>query len=146
AHVQRLPIPFFDRNPVGRLVTRVTSGVESLNELFASGLRAGMGVRLALCASGVVAGLGGLFTLLAISALMLFTDWRLALAAFGVIPFVYWASHVFRAKVRESYRDIRTRLARINAYLQEHITGMRIIQLFGRERSEAERFDALNRD
>src|SRR4029078_6617623 len=131
AHVQRLPIPFFDRNPVGRLVTRVTSDVESLNELFAS---------------GVVAGLGDLFTLLAISALMLFTDWRLALAAFGVIPFVYWASHVFRAKVRESYRDIRTRLARINAYLQEHITGMRIIQLFGRERSEAERFDALNRD
>jgi len=131
AHVQRLPVAFFDRNPVGRLVTRVTSDVESLNELFAS---------------GVVAGLGDLFTLLAISALMLVTDWRLALAAFGVIPFVYWASHVFRAKVRESYRDIRTRLARINAYLQEHITGMRIIQLFGRERSEAERFDALNRD
>jgi ATP-binding cassette subfamily B multidrug efflux pump len=131
AHVQRLPVAFFDRNPVGRLVTRVTSDVESLNELFAS---------------GVVAGLGDLFTLLAISALMLVTDWRLGLAAFGVIPFVYWASHVFRAKVRESYRDIRTRLARINAYLQEHLTGMRIIQLFGRERSEAERFDALNRD
>jgi ATP-binding cassette, subfamily B, multidrug efflux pump len=131
AHVQRLPVAFFDRNPVGRLVTRVTSDVESLNELFAS---------------GVVAGLGDLFTLLAISALMLFTDWRLALAAFGVIPFVYWASHVFRAKVRESYRDIRTRLARINAYLQEHLTGMRVIQLFGRERSEADRFDALNRD
>jgi len=131
AHVQRLPVAFFDRNPVGRLVTRVTSDVESLNELFAS---------------GVVAGLGDLFTLLAISGLMLFIDWRLALAAFGVIPFVYWASHVFRAKVRQSYRDIRTRLARINAYLQEHITGMRVIQLFGRERSEAERFDALNRD
>jgi ATP-binding cassette subfamily B protein len=131
AHVQRLPVPFFDRNPVGRLVTRVTSDVESLNELFAS---------------GVVAGLGDLFTLLAISALMLFIDWRLALAAFGVIPFVYWASHIFRAKVRQSYRDIRTRLARINAFLQEHITGMRVIQLFGRERSEAERFDALNRD
>ena len=130
-HVQRLPVAFFDRNPVGRLVTRVTSDVESLNELFAS---------------GVVAGLGDLFTLLAISALMLVTDWRLALAAFGVIPFVYWASHVFRAKVRESYRDIRTRLARINAYLQEHITGMRVIQLFGRERYEAKRFDALNRD
>jgi ATP-binding cassette subfamily B protein len=131
AHVQRLPVAFFDRNPVGRLVTRVTSDVESLNELFAS---------------GVVAGLGDLFTLLAISALMLIIDWRLALAAFGVIPFVYWASHVFRAKVRQSYRDIRTRLARINAYLQEHISGMRVIQLFGRERSEAERFDALNRD
>ncbi|HEV8215780.1 MAG TPA: ABC transporter ATP-binding protein, partial [Gemmatimonadaceae bacterium] len=131
AHVQRLPVAFFDRNPVGRLVTRVTSDVESLNELFAS---------------GVVAGLGDLFTLLAISALMLVTDWRLALAAFAVIPFVYGASHLFRAKVRESYRDIRTRLARINAYLQEHLTGMRVIQLFGRERAEAGKFDALNRD
>ncbi len=130
AHVQRLPIVFFDRNPVGRLVTRVTSDVESLNELFAS---------------GVVAGLGDLFTLLAISVLMLVTDWRLALASFGVLPFVYWASHVFRAKVRESYREVRTRLARINAYLQERITGMRVVQLFGREESEARRFSELNR-
>ena len=129
-HVQRLPVVFFDRNPVGRLVTRVTSDVESLNELFTA---------------GVVAGLGDIFTLLAISALMLFTDWRLALASFGVIPFVYWVSSVFRAKVRGSYRDIRTRLARINAYLQERITGMRVVQLFGREETEAERFKELNR-
>ncbi len=129
-HVQRLPVVFFDRNPVGRLVTRVTSDVEALNELFTA---------------GVVAGLGDLFTLLAISAVMLFTDWRLALASFAVIPFVYWASHMFRAKVRDSYRDVRTRLARINAYLQERITGMRIVQLFGREATEAKRFDELNR-
>jgi len=129
-HVQRLSIPFFDRNPVGRLVTRVTSDVESLNELFTA---------------GVVAGLGDLFTLLAISGLMLWTDWRLALASFGVIPLVYLASHLFRLKVRESYRDIRTRLARINAYLQERITGIRIVQVFGREASEAKRFDDLNR-
>jgi len=129
-HVQRLPVVFFDRNPVGRLVTRVTSDVEALNELFTA---------------GVVAGLGDLFTLLAISAVMLFTDWRLALASFAVIPFVYWVSHVFRAKVRDSYRDVRTRLARINAYLQERITGMRIVQLFGRESTEAQRFDELNR-
>ena len=98
AHVQRLPVAFFDRNPVGRLVTRVTSDVESLNELFTA---------------GVVAGLGDLFTLLAISILMLVTDWRLALASFAVIPFVYWASHLFRAKVRDSYREVRTRLARV---------------------------------
>jgi ATP-binding cassette subfamily B protein len=78
-HVQRLPVVFFDRNPVGRLVTRVTSDVESLNELFTA---------------GVVAGLGDLFTLLAISALMLVTDWRLALASFGVIPFVSWVSRL----------------------------------------------------
>jgi ATP-binding cassette subfamily B multidrug efflux pump len=129
-HVQRLPIAFFDRNPVGRLVTRVTSDVESLNELFTA---------------GVVAGLGDLFTLLAISGLMLAIDWRLALASFGVVPLVYVASHVFRLKVRESYRDIRARLARINAYLQERITGIRIVQLFGREASEAKSFDGLNR-
>jgi ATP-binding cassette subfamily B protein len=129
-HVQRLPVAFFDRNPVGRLVTRVTSDVEALNELFTA---------------GVVAGLGDLFTLLAISVLMLVVDWRLALASFGVIPFVYWVSHLFRAKVRDSYRDVRTRLARINAYLQERITGMRVVQLFGREETEAKRFDELNR-
>jgi ATP-binding cassette subfamily B protein len=129
-HVQRLPVVFFDRNPVGRLVTRVTSDVEALNELFTA---------------GVVAGLGDLFTLLAISVLMLVVDWRLALASFGVIPFVYWVSHVFRGKVRDSYRDVRTRLARINAYLQERITGMRVVQLFGREETEAKRFDELNR-
>jgi ATP-binding cassette subfamily B protein len=128
-HVQRLPVVFFDRNPVGRLVTRVTSDVESLNELFTA---------------GVVAGLGDLFTLLAISALMLATDWRLAVASFAVIPLVYWVSSVFRAKVRATYRDIRTRLARINAYLQERITGMRVVQLFGREETEAERFRELN--
>jgi ATP-binding cassette subfamily B multidrug efflux pump len=129
-HVQRLPVAFFDRNPVGRLVTRVTSDVEALNELFTA---------------GVVAGLGDLFTLLAISALMLSTDWRLALAAFGVIPFVWLASRLFQLKVRDSYRDIRSRIARINAYLQERITGMRVVQLFGREADEAARFDELNR-
>src|SRR3569833_124165 len=80
-HVQRLPVVYFDRNPVGRLVTRVTSDVESLNELFTS---------------GVVAGLGDVFTLLAISVMMLVTDWRLALAAFAGIPFVVFASHLFQ--------------------------------------------------
>jgi ATP-binding cassette subfamily B protein len=130
-HVQRLPVAFFDRNPVGRLVTRVTSDVESLNELFTS---------------GVVAGLGDLFTLLAISVMMLVADWRLALAAFVVIPLVVLVSNLFQRKVRTSYREIRTRLARINAYLQERITGMRIVQLFGRETTEAERFEVLNRD
>src|SRR3954468_3996250 len=84
-HVQRLPVVFFDRNPVGRLVTRVTSDVEALNELFTA---------------GVVAGLGDLFTLLAISVLMLVVDWRLALASFGVIPFVVLVSHIFQRKVR----------------------------------------------
>jgi ATP-binding cassette subfamily B protein len=131
AHLQRLPIRFFDRNPVGRLVTRVTADVESLNELFTA---------------GVVAGLGDLFTLLAIGVVMLVTDWRLALASFAVIPLVWLTSHIFQRTVRTHYRDIRTRLARINAFLQERISGVRIVQLFGRERDEAVRFDALNRE
>lgn len=130
-HLQRLPVAFFDRNPVGRLVTRATSDVESLNELFTS---------------GVVAGLGDLFTLLAISVMMLVVDWRLALAAFAVIPFVVLASNVFRVRVREAYRAIRTRLARINAFLQERLSGVRVVQLFGREVDETGRFERLNAD
>lgn len=129
AHLQRLPIAFFDRNPVGRLVTRVTSDVESLNELFTA---------------GVVAGLGDLFTLLAIGVLMLVTNWRLALAAFAVIPLIWLTSALFQHRVREAYREIRTRLARINAFLQERLTGMRVVQLFGREASEKGRFTELN--
>src|SRR6476661_1220575 len=129
-HVQRLSIAFYDRTPVGRLVTRVTSDVESLNELFTA---------------GVVAGLGDLFTLLAIAVMMIVTDWRLALASFAVIPLVYLTSHLFQQRVRVAYRDIRTRLARINASLQERITGMRVVQLFGREHDEARRFETLNR-
>jgi ATP-binding cassette subfamily B protein len=131
AHLQELPVAFFDRNPVGRLITRVTSDVESLNELFTA---------------GVVSGMGDLFTLVAISVLMIIVDWRLALASFAVIPFVWMTSSLFQRAVRSAYREIRTRLARINAYLQEHITGMRIVQLFGRERQELTRFDRLNRD
>src|SRR5205814_6968708 len=82
-------------------------------------------------------------SLLAISVLMLVVDWRLALASFGVIPFVYWVSHVFRAKVRDSYRDVRSRLARINAYLQERITGMRVVQLFGRSEEHTSELQSL---
>lgn len=128
-HLQRLPISFFDRTPVGRLVTRVTSDVEALNELFTS---------------GVVAGLGDLFTLLAISVVMLVIDWKLALASFFVIPLVFIASRVFQSRVRSVYRDIRVRLARVNAFLQERLSGIRVVQLFGREADELERFDKLN--
>jgi ATP-binding cassette subfamily B multidrug efflux pump len=129
-HLQRLSVSYFDRNPAGRLITRVTSDVETLNELFTS---------------GVVSGLGDLFTLAAISIAMLIMDWRLALASFAVIPFVVMVSGLFRKGVRETYRDIRVRLARINAFLQERLTGMRIVQLFGQEAREAQRFDELNR-
>jgi ATP-binding cassette subfamily B multidrug efflux pump len=129
-HLQRLSVSYFDRNPVGRLITRVTSDVETLNELFTA---------------GVVAGLGDLFTLVAISVAMLIMDWRLALWSFAVIPFVVMVSGLFRKGVRETYREIRVRVARINAFLQERLTGMRIVQLFGQEKREARRFDELNR-
>ena len=129
-HLQRLSVSYFDRNPAGRLITRVTADVETLNELFTS---------------GVVSGLGDLFTLVAISVAMLIMDWRLALASFLVIPFVVFVSGLFRKGVRNTYRDIRVRLARINSFLQERLTGMRIVQLFNQEKREAQRFDELNR-
>jgi len=131
AHLQRLPIRFFDTTPVGRVVTRVTSDVESLNELFTS---------------GVVAGLGDLFTLAAITVLMVVVDWRLALAAYLVVPGILWVSAVFRRRVRSAYREIRGKLARINAFLQERLTAMRVVQLFGREPDETARFVALDRE
>jgi ATP-binding cassette subfamily B protein len=129
-HLQRLSVSYFDRNPVGRLITRVTADVETLNELFTA---------------GVVAGLGDLFTLVAISVAMVIMDWRLALWSFAVIPFVVMVSGLFRKGVRETYREIRVRIARINSFLQERLTGMRIVQLFGQEKREAHRFDELNR-
>lgn len=131
SHLQRLSIAFFDRNPAGRLITRVTSDVETLNELFTS---------------GVVSGLGDMFTLVAIGIAMFVMDWRLSLASFVVVPLVAGVSLWFQTSVRDAYRDIRTRLARINAFLQERLTGMRIVQLFGREADEAERFRKLNED
>ncbi|HMH54758.1 MAG TPA: ABC transporter ATP-binding protein [Gemmatimonadales bacterium] len=130
-HLQRLSISFFDRNPVGRLMTRVTSDVETLNELFSSGL---------------VTVFGDVFTLLAIMTMMLVVDWRLALVTFSVIPLVWLTAMIFRRRVREAFRDIRTRLARLNAYLQERLSGMRVVQLFGREADSAARFSALNRE
>jgi ATP-binding cassette, subfamily B, multidrug efflux pump len=129
--LQTLSISFFDHNPAGRLITRVTSDVEALNELFTA---------------GVVAGLGDLFALAAMAVMMLVTDWRLALAAFGAVPFVWLVSRIFQNKVRVAYREIRGKLARINAFAQERITGVKVVQLFSREQSEASRFDALNRD
>ena len=131
AHLQRLSIPYFDRNPVGRLMTRVTSDVETLNELFSSGL---------------VTVFGDVFTLLAIMAMMLVTDWKLALVAFSVIPLVFLAASIFRRSVRDAFREIRVRLARINSFLQEHLGGVRVVQLFNRQDESARRFDAINRD
>jgi ATP-binding cassette subfamily B multidrug efflux pump len=130
-HLQHLPARFFDRNPVGRLVTRVTTDVDVLNDLFAS---------------GVVAMLADFLTLTFIVATMLWMDWKLALTAFSVIPFILGVTLLFRAKVRDAYRRIRTAVARINAFLQEHISGMSVVQLFNREPAARRQFARVNRD
>ena len=130
-HLQRLSISYFDRHPVGRLMTRVTSDVETLNELFSS---------------GVVTIFGDAFTLVAIMGMMLAIDLRLALVTFAVIPLVWLTARIFRRRVREAFGDIRVRLARLNAFLQERLSGMRVVQLFGREEASARRFAALNRE
>ena len=129
AKLQSLDLAFFDRNPVGRLMTRVTSDVEVLNEMFTS---------------GVVTIFGDVFTLLFIMGAMLVMDWRLALVTFAVLPLVFAAAWLFRAKAREAYRDVRVRLARLNSFLQERISGMSVVQLFRQETSTRERFSDLN--
>ena len=107
-HLQRLDLRYYDRNPVGRLMTRVTTDVDVLNELFTS---------------GVVSVFGDLFTLAGITCVLLWLDWRLALVAFSVLPLIAIVTQWFRTNVRESYRTVRTWIARINAFLQERITG-----------------------
>lgn len=129
--LQQLDLPFYDRNPVGRLMTRITSDVETLNELFGS---------------GVVTVFGDLFILVFIVAAMLWMDAGLALVTFSVLPFVVWAAFVFRTRIRSAYRDIRVRLARLNAFLQERFTGIAVVQLFNRERADMDRFKSLNDD
>ncbi len=128
--LQRLSIPFFDRQPVGRLVTRVTSDVETLNELFSS---------------GVVTVIGDLATLLAISAMMLAIDWRLALVAFAVLPAMGLVVALFRRAMRDAFRDIRGAVARMNGDLQEYLSGVRVVQLFHRESAVGTAFDVVNR-
>ncbi len=130
-HLQKLDLKFYDRNPVGRLMTRVTTDVDALNDLFAS---------------GVVTVLGDIVVLVGIMAVMLTMNWRLALVAFAVLPLIAWATQWFRKNVRESYRQVRGLIARLNAFLQEHITGMSTVQLFGQEARTFRRFDAVNRE
>jgi ATP-binding cassette subfamily B protein len=130
AHLQRLQMSFFDRNPVGRLVTRVTTDVDVLNDLFAS---------------GVVALFGDVFSLISIVVVMLKLDWKLAFLTFSVLPVIVLVTGAFRKAVRDSYRRIRVAIARINAYLQENITGMAVSQLFNREAISYQEFEKINR-
>jgi ATP-binding cassette, subfamily B, multidrug efflux pump len=129
-HLQRLDLKFYDRNPVGRLMTRVTSDVDVLNDLFTS---------------GVVTIFGDVFALVGIMAMMLWMNWRLALVAFAVLPLVLAVTQWFRKNVRDSYRVVRGWIARINAFLQENITGMSTVQLFRREGLNFARFDEIDR-
>jgi len=129
-HLQRLPVSFYDRSPVGRLVTRATTDVDALNDLFAAGIAA-------MANDAVV--------LAWIGAVMLKMNWRLALATFGVLPLIGVATWLFRGRVREANRRIRTAIARINAFLQEHISGMSVVQLFNRERKARDQFAVFNR-
>jgi ATP-binding cassette subfamily B multidrug efflux pump len=128
-HLQRLPISYFDRNPVGRVMTRVTSDVDVLNELFTSGL---------------VSFVGDVFLLLGILVAMVRLNAELMVVAFSVLPLIILVTLVFRSRVRRSFRDIRTRLARLNAFLNEHLSGVGTVQILNRERKSAEAFKDLN--
>jgi len=129
-HLQTMHVGFYDRNPVGRLVTRLTSDVDALNELFTS---------------GVFAIFEDIFVLAGIVFVMLRMKWWLALLAFSVLPLIFIATRIFRKHVRDSYRRIRTAIARINSYTQEHITGMSLVQLFNRQDRAFRDFEAVNR-
>jgi ATP-binding cassette subfamily B multidrug efflux pump len=131
AHMQRLPMSYFDRNPVGRLVTRVTTDVDALNDLFAA---------------GVVTMINDFFLLVIMAALLFWIDRRLALDALAVLPGILVVTLIFRKYVRDANRRIRTAIARINAFLQEYISGMSVVQLFNREQKAMEEFSKRNRD
>jgi ATP-binding cassette subfamily B protein len=129
-HLQRVDVRYYDRNPVGRLMTRVTTDVDVLNDLFAA---------------GVVSVFGDVFTLLGIMAVLISMNWRLALVAFSVLPLIVFITQWFRRHVRESYRQVRLWIARINSFLQENVSGMSTVQLFRREAENFSRFDAIDR-
>jgi len=128
-HLQFMHVSFFDKNPVGRLVTRVTTDVDALNEMFTA---------------GVVSIFEDVFVLFFILAIMLDMNWKLALITFAVLPLIVYATKIFRDKVRDSYRRIRTAIARINSYLQEAVSGMLVLQLFNREKRAFRQFSDIN--
>jgi ATP-binding cassette subfamily B multidrug efflux pump len=128
-HLQRLPIAFYDRNPIGRLVTRVTTDIDALNELFSSGL-----VEL----------VGDVLLLAGIVVVLFWLDWRLAVVAFSIVPLLALLTLWFRAGVRQAFRNVRVKIAGINSFLQEHVTGMSVVQLFGREQVAFREFSAIN--
>ena len=130
-HTQKLALKFYDKTPIGRLVTRVTNDVEALGELFSS---------------GIVAVFGDVFIIVWILVFMFFMDMPLSFVTLSVLPVLIYGTFLFRKKVRESYRDVRLHLARLNSYMQEHITGMNVVQIFRKEEDELKRFSGINND
>ncbi|MGB7942762.1 MAG: ABC transporter ATP-binding protein [Terriglobales bacterium] len=128
-HLQHIHVAFFDKHPVGRLVTRVTTDVDALNEMFTA---------------GVVSIFEDVFVLAGIIAIMMEMNWKLALITFAVLPLIVYATKIFRDKVRDSYRRIRTAIARINSFLQEAVSGMLVLQLFNREKRAFNKFSDIN--
>ncbi len=128
-HLQRSNIRFFDKNPIGRLITRVTNDVEVLNEMFSS---------------GIVMVFTDIFTIIGILVFMFYMNWELALVSLSVLPILFYATFLFRKKARESYREVRLQVARINTFMQEHVSGMLIDQLFNREKKSYEEFSRIN--
>ena len=129
-HMQRMHIGFFDTHAVGRLVTRLTSDVDAINEMFTA---------------GVLAIVDDFFNLTFMAVVMLTINWRLALIAFAVLPLILVVTRLFRDSVRESYRRVRAAIARINSFTQEHISGMAVVQLFNREQRAYDDFEAVNK-
>ena len=130
-HIQKLALKFFDRTPIGRLVTRATNDVEALGELFSS---------------GIVMVFSDIFIILWILGFMFFMDFSLSLVTLSVLPVLIYGTFLFRRKARESYRDVRLHLARLNSYMQEHVTGMSVVQIFNKEKDEFKKFSAINSD
>jgi len=130
-HLQKMDVAFFDKNPVGRLMTRVTTDVDALNELFTS---------------GVISVFDDIFTLSGIIISLFLLNYKLALGIVAILPFLILVTLLFKIKVRDSYRRVRTAIARINAFLQENITGAAVVQLFGREKKQYQKFTHINKD
>jgi ATP-binding cassette subfamily B protein len=128
-HVQDQPLQFFDRTPIGRLITRTTSDVEALSDVLSSGL---------------IVALGDLFKLFFIAYFMFSESWELATVTLLVMPLMVWVTFWFRSNVREQYRETRKQVSRLNSFIQEHVTGMHIVQLFNREEEEMDRFEDIN--
>ncbi|HKB86126.1 MAG TPA: ABC transporter ATP-binding protein [Ignavibacteriaceae bacterium] len=130
-HTQKLALKFFDRTPIGRIVTRTTNDVEALSELFSS---------------GIVMIFSDIFNIVWILVFMFYMDVKLSLVTLSVFPVLIYGTFLFRKKARESYRDVRLHLARLNSYMQEHVTGINVVQIFRKEKDELKRFLSINAD